>query len=171
MYDRASQAADGLCRLVELLCNAMLAVMTAVIAMLILSRNFLGFSFSWSEELTRFLLVWLSLLGAAVLMRRDDHIKLDFLAEWLPPKAKLLLSFLLRLLVLAFLIILVPQAWRATVARAVTKAPALGLSMAVPYAAIPVAAVLMIFVTLVSLWGEALQFLGLRPMPEPSVER
>jgi TRAP-type C4-dicarboxylate transport system permease small subunit len=167
MYDTVSRLADAVCRAVELLCNLLLVVMTAVIAMLILSRNLFGFSFSWSEELTRFLLVWLSMLGAAVLLRRDDHIRMELLAEHLPPRARLVLSFLLRLLILAFLVILVQQSWIAAGARAVTHSPALGLSMRIPYLAIPVAAVLMIFVTLVNLWGEALRLTGRLPAPAP----
>jgi TRAP-type C4-dicarboxylate transport system permease small subunit len=164
MYERAAEVADRLCRAIELLCNLLLALMTAVIALLILSRNLLGFSFSWSEELTRFLLVWLSMLGAAVLLGRDDHISLNLLQDRLSPKAQLVVSFLLRLLVLVFLVILAQQSWTAAVARQVTHAPALGVSLFWPYLAIPVAAALMIFVTLVSLWGEALRLLGRRPL-------
>lgn len=164
MYERACRVADGLCRGVEILCNAMLAVMTAVIAVLIVSRNFLGFSFPWSEELTRFLLVWLSMLGAAVLLWRNDHIRLAILADYLPPRAELLLSFVLRLLVLAFLVILLHQSWITAEARAVVRAPALGISMRIPYLALPVGALLMIFVTLVGLWGEFLQLVGRRPV-------
>jgi TRAP-type transport system small permease protein len=160
VYGRASRAADRLCRAVELLCAAVLAAMTVVIAVLILTRNLMGFSFAWSEELTRFLLVWLSMLGAAVLLRRDDHIRLDLLADRLPPRARAALSLLLRLLVLGFLVILVQQSWAAALARGATRAPALGLSMTWPYLAIPAAAVMMVLVTLVNLWGDARRLLG-----------
>jgi TRAP-type C4-dicarboxylate transport system permease small subunit len=164
MYERAADLADRLCRALEILCNVLLATMTAVIAVLVLSRNLIGFSFSWSEELTRFLLVWLSMLGAAVLLRRDDHISLNLLQDRLGPRGRLVLSFLLRLLVLAFLVILVRQSWTAALARQVTHAPALGISLFWPYLALPVAGILMFFVTLVNLWGEALQLLGRRPL-------
>jgi TRAP-type C4-dicarboxylate transport system permease small subunit len=167
MYERASRLADRLCRALEILCNLMLVVMTTVIAVLILSRNAIGFSFSWSEELTRFLLVWLSMLGAAVLLGRDDHIRLNLLQDRLGPRTQLWLSFVLRLLVLGFLVILAEQSWTAALARQVTHAPALGISLFWPYLAIPVAALVMIFVTLVNLWGEALQLLGRRPLSMP----
>lgn len=166
MYERVSRLADGLCRVIELLCNAMLLVMTAVIAMLIVSRNLLGFSFSWSEELTRFLLVWLSMLGAAVLLRRDDHIRLELLTDYLTPKLRLGLSLLLRLLVLGFLAILLYESWLVANARAVTHAPALGLSMRIPYLALPAGAVLMILFTLVNIWRDALQLGGRLPIAD-----
>ncbi len=166
MYERLSRVADGLCRVIELLCNGMLLVMTAVIAMLILSRNFLGFSFSWSEELTRFLLVWLSMLGAAVLLRRDDHIKLELLTDYLTPRLRIGLSLLLRLLVLGFLCILLYESWLVANARAVTHAPALGLSMRIPYLALPAGAALMVLFTLVNIWRDALQLGGRLPIDE-----
>ncbi|WP_027134459.1 TRAP transporter small permease [Geminicoccus roseus] len=165
MYARASRLADRLCRAIELICNAILAIMTTVIAVLIVSRNMLGFSFAWSEELTRFLLVWLSMLGAAVLLRRDDHIRLNLLQSRLGPKAQLVLSAVLRVLVLGFLVILVQQSWTASLARQVTHAPALGISLFWPYLAIPVAAAIMVFVTLVNLWGDLLALSGRRPLP------
>lgn len=166
MYERLSRVADGLCRVIELLCNGMLLVMTAVIAMLILSRNFLGFSFSWSEELTRFLLVWLSMLGAAVLLRRDDHIKLELLTDYLTPRLRIGLSLLLRLLVLGFLCILLYESWLVANARAVTHAPALGISMRIPYLALPAGATLMVLFTLVNIWRDALQLGGRLPVGE-----
>lgn len=167
MYERASRWADRLCLALEFTCNALLALMTAVIAILILSRNLMGFSFSWSEELTRFLLVWLSMLGAAVLLRRDDHIRLNLLDDHIGPKGQLWLSLVLRLLVLGFLFILVQQAWMAALARQVTHAPALGISLFWPYLAIPFAAAIMIFVTLVNLWGDYLRLAGRLPHPHP----
>lgn len=166
MYERVSRLTDGLCRAVELLCNAMLLLMTAVIAMLILSRNLLGFSFSWSEELTRFLLVWLSMLGAAVLLRRDDHIRMDLLTDYLGPKLRVGLSLALRLLVLGFLCILLYESWLVANARAVTHAPALGLSMRIPYLALPVGAALMILASVVNMWREVLQLIGRLPIDE-----
>jgi TRAP-type C4-dicarboxylate transport system permease small subunit len=166
MYQRASRWADRAARAVELLCNAMLATMTVVIAALVLSRNLLGFSFPWSEELTRFLLVWLSMLGAAVLLRRDDHISLNLLQDRLAPRSRLILDLALRLLVLAFLLILVQQSWTAALARQVTHAPALGISLFWPYLAIPVAALLMILATLVNLWADLLRLTGRLPMPD-----
>ena len=128
--------------------------MTGIIALLVTTRNFLGFSFSWSEELTRYLLIWLSLLGATVLTKRDDHIRFDFLAERLPALPLRLISITLRLLVLGFLWILVEQSWAVAQSRASTHSPALGLSMVVPYLAIPVSAALMLVATALNIWRD-----------------
>lgn len=160
MYDRARRLADSLCSTLELLCNAILVAMTVVIATLVLTRNLLSFSFPWSEELTRYLLVWLSMLGAVVLLRRDDHIRLEILTERLPAQAAAALDLLLRVLVLGFLVVLLQQSWIAALARGATRAPALGITLTWPYLAIPVAAALMILVNLVNLWGDLRRLTG-----------
>lgn len=161
MYDRAKRLVDGLSSAVLLACNVVLVIMTGVIVMLVTTRNFMGFSYPWSEELTRYLLVWLSMLGAAVLLRRDDHIALDLLPNALPPKGRAALTLVLRLPVLAFLVLLLQQSWITAIARAMTQAPALGISISWAYAAIPVMALLMIVFGLFNLWADFRRLRGL----------
>lgn len=163
MYQGLRRAADRLCDAITALCALILAVMVVVIAMLVFTRNFLGFSFSWSEELTRYLLVWLTMLGSAVLLHRGEHIRMDLFAGRLPRIPDALLSLLLRLLVLGFLVILVQQSWLTVQARSVARSPALGLSMGLPYLALPVAGAVMLFVTLVALWGDLRRLAGQDP--------
>ena len=126
MYDRVKRLVDGLSSAVMIVCNVVLVIMTGVIVMLVTTRNFMGFSYAWSEELTRYLLVWLSMLGAAVLLRRDDHIALDLLPNALPSKARVGLVLALRLPVLAFLALLLQQSWLTAIARATTRATSIG---------------------------------------------
>lgn len=163
MYDRVSSVVELLCRLLEILCNVMLAVMTAVIAGLVISRNLLGFSPPWSEEITRYLLVWLTMMGAAVLLWRDDHIRLDLLNQRFSAKVQHAVAFALRLLILGFLVILAQQGWSAALARSATRAPASGLNLFWPYLALPAGGAIMVVITLTRLWNDALIMLGRRP--------
>jgi TRAP-type C4-dicarboxylate transport system permease small subunit len=161
MYDRVKRLVDGLSSAVMIVCNVVLVIMTGVIVMLVTTRNFMGFSYAWSEELTRYLLVWLSMLGAAVLLRRDDHIALDLLPNALPSKARVGLVLALRLPVLAFLALLLQQSWLTAIARATTRAPALGVSISWAYAAIPVMALLMLVFGLFNVWADLRRLRGL----------
>ncbi len=45
----------------------------------VFSRYILNTSFSWTEELARFSLIWLSILGTAYLNARREHLSMDFL--------------------------------------------------------------------------------------------
>ena len=154
MYERVSFGVELLCRLLEILCNLMLAAMTVVIASLVISRNLLGFSPPWSEEITRYLLVWMTMLGAAVLLWRSDHIRLDLLNQRFSPKAQFYLSIALRILILGFLVILTQQGWTTALARSSTRAPATGLNLFWPYLALPTGGAIMVLMTLVALWGD-----------------
>lgn len=161
MYDRVKRLVDGLASLVVIVCNVVLAVMTGVIVMLVATRNFMGFSFAWSEELTRYLLIWLAMLGAAVLLHRNDHIALDLLPNALSEWWRAAFSLVFRLPILAFLLLLLQQSWLVVLARSGTKAPALGISLSYAYAAIPAMALLMILFLLFGIWSDLRRLRGL----------
>ena len=44
-----------------------MGVMLALIFVQVITRYFFGFTFDWSEELSRFLFVWVVLLGSALI--------------------------------------------------------------------------------------------------------
>jgi len=48
----------------------------------------------WVEETSRFLFIWLSFLGAALAVERMVHIRIDFFAQLLPARPRLLLEIL-----------------------------------------------------------------------------
>jgi TRAP-type C4-dicarboxylate transport system permease small subunit len=58
--------------------------MTVVVAVQVFCRYVLNQSLFWSEELARYLLVWLSFLGASVAYRRQAHPGIDVLYARLP---------------------------------------------------------------------------------------
>jgi len=52
------------------------------------TRYLLGHQASWSEELARFLLVWLSMLGGALAYIENSHLGVDALTRVLDPSAR-----------------------------------------------------------------------------------
>lgn len=58
----------------------------------VFSRYFLKGSYSFTEELARFLLIWLSVLGAAYLNARREHLSMDFFYSRLSAKNQFRLS-------------------------------------------------------------------------------
>jgi len=57
---------------------------------------------SWSEEITCFLLVYASLVGAAVAFKRGSHIAVTFIVEYLPAGVQKALALLVHLLGISF---------------------------------------------------------------------
>ena len=60
--------------------------MTMVVAMQVFCRYLLNQSLFWSEELARYLLIWLSLLGATVAYYRGAHVGVDLVYRRMPPR-------------------------------------------------------------------------------------
>ncbi len=67
-------------RLVELFVAAMGMSMATIVGVQVFSRYALNHSLFWSEEAARYLLVWLTFLGASVAYRRKAHPAIELLA-------------------------------------------------------------------------------------------
>jgi TRAP-type C4-dicarboxylate transport system permease small subunit len=83
--EKLSSAVNGW---IEYLLFGLGFTMTVVVAVQVLFRYGLNQSLFWSEELARYLLVWLSFLGASVAYRRKAHPGIDVIQAKLPGKLK-----------------------------------------------------------------------------------
>ena len=130
-------------RLVEWVSAGLMAAITGVVAFQVLTRYVLQHPAAWPEEAARYLFVWVALLGAALGVDRGAHFSLDLFTSRLPHPAARRLAAALDLTCAAFAALL---AWHgAQLAWRVREQPsaALEIPMTWPYAAIPVAALLM----------------------------
>jgi TRAP-type C4-dicarboxylate transport system permease small subunit len=122
---------------------ATLIVLTIlVIVTQIISRYVLNSSLPWPDEVSRILLVWITFLGTAAVMKRSGHMGLEFLAERLGPRWGMLVEAVSSLAVIAFAVIVVIAGWEMTVQGAQRTTPALGISFVLVYASMPVGAAL-----------------------------
>ena len=80
----------SLIRFAENLCVILLAAMTFITFINVLSRYVFHSSISASEEITTNLFVLLSLVGAALAARNKQHLGLNLLPDKLSPKGKLI---------------------------------------------------------------------------------
>jgi TRAP-type C4-dicarboxylate transport system permease small subunit len=68
----------------------------------VFSRKVLGDQYRWSEELARFLLVWISFLGGAIAYIDDKHLGVDLLVDRMHIDARRLSRIVTHGLVFAF---------------------------------------------------------------------
>lgn len=85
MTDRLGRMSRRLNLWVENLVCVMGICMAVVVAVQVFSRYVLNYSLFWSEETARFLLVWLTFLGATVAYYYGAHPGVDVLYRRLPP--------------------------------------------------------------------------------------
>jgi TRAP-type C4-dicarboxylate transport system permease small subunit len=107
----------------------------------VLDRFLLGLGLPWPEELARFLLIWTSLLAAAIAAKHRSHFGLTFLSERLGCRWQDVIDALC----IAALIIVAWEGFRLASFFHLQRSPALNLPMSYVYASVPVSSVLIAY--------------------------
>jgi len=76
---------DYLEKIIEILTICVFCLMLFATSLQVVSR-YIFTPLTWTEELARYAYIWLVYLGAAVLQKRKEHIKLDLINKFLPNK-------------------------------------------------------------------------------------
>jgi TRAP-type C4-dicarboxylate transport system permease small subunit len=84
-FDRVLDWITGVAKVVMVF---MTCVIFAITIVTVFTRYILDFVPSWSEEVPRYLLVWITYLGAALAVKYKEHISLDFFFNLLPVRAR-----------------------------------------------------------------------------------
>lgn len=124
-------------RLVEYVLFGMGFIMAIVVAAQVFSRYALNHSIFWSEELARFLLVWLTFLGASVVYRRGGHASIEILYDLFPLSIQKITSIIIHLVALAFFVVMIIYGWRFAYFVRLQISPALSLPKWIPHGIIP----------------------------------
>jgi TRAP-type transport system small permease protein len=66
-----------------------------IIIVTVITRYGFNYVLSWSEEVPRYLLIWISFLGAAVCVDLRDHIAFDYLYKRFPDRVRAAVQFLI----------------------------------------------------------------------------
>ena len=69
-------------RLIQTIAIGSLIAMTTIVCANIVARSMFNASFSWSEEIARFLMIWAALCGAAMAVRRGAHFRMDLSTQF-----------------------------------------------------------------------------------------
>ena len=133
----------GANRLAEWVLAVLLAVMTAVVGLQIVGRFVFSSSPFWSDEFTRFLLIWVSFLGMTLGVYRGAHPGIDSLVRALPPRLARIGATLGLLLCLLFFAVLVVYGSALAIRTWGQRSVSLEIRMGIPYLAVPTAGLLM----------------------------
>ena len=143
---------DAYCHFLSYLIAAMLAVMVVLVFGNVFMRYAFNSGFTLSEELSRWLFVWLTFLGAVVALRGNAHLGTDMLVGKLGPAGKRLCMGLSLLLMLYCLWLLFKGALDQTIINLTSTSAVMEVSMAWFYASGMVFAVLGAPILLNDLW-------------------
>lgn len=81
---------------------AAFATLVLVVLWGVFTRYLLGHQADWTEEAAIYLLIWVSLLGAAVTYEEHGHLGVDYLVNKLDPAARRVAAICVELVVLLF---------------------------------------------------------------------
>ena len=111
----------------------------------------------WSGEVSTYSLVWASMLGGAVGLKKGYMIRMTTVLESVPEKVVKFLKFLSYICALIFFGAMFGYGLFQTLYNVKQTSPAIGLVMSYPYAALPTGFFIMFFLTM----EELLTFLGM----------
>ncbi len=141
---------DALTRGLEWLIIATMALLVVDVVWGVFSRYALGEQTKWTEELARFLLVWVALLGGALAFRTKAHLGVDYFVNLLHPDARRVTAVVADLLVLFFAGAVLLLGGTSVVREALSleqTTPALGWKMGYVYLALPISGFFVVLYT------------------------
>lgn len=139
-------------RLLEIICCLVLAMMVAVSCWQVISRYIVGQPSTITEELLRFSLVWLSMLGMAYVAGKQQHISLTILVDKVSAQVRHVWMIILQITFMAFSVwILIVGGLKISAISMLQISPALGIPMGQVYYALPIAGVLIIIYSILNI--------------------
>ena len=96
---------DALDKVCSLLIVFMLGAMVVITGAQIICRTWFT-ALSWSDEVTRYLLIWSTFLGATVVYRHGGHISVTFLQDAVKPRTAKVLRILVHAICFALFAVL-----------------------------------------------------------------
>lgn len=130
-----------------------LAVLVLVVGLQIFARYVLNHSLFWSEELARYLFIYLVFLGAAIMLRKNRHIQVSFFTKSLAPSLQKIVAIFVDVILLAFTGTVLWQSMRLSIMVWTVPTAALLIPWTFVYLGILVSIAAMLLVMLGRLWG------------------
>lgn len=93
------------CKVMEIFLVFIFGLLVIDVLGQVFSRYILNTSFAFTEELARFSLIWMSILGAAYLNAKRLHLSMDFLYRKFSPKTRMKVLIFIEICVFAFALI------------------------------------------------------------------
>lgn len=135
--------------ILEKICLIMLVGMTCIIWLQVFYRYFLRVGLPWAEEVSKYLMVWMALLGAAIVLYEQSHVSIDFFIEKLGIIRPLKILHLL--LGIAFFVLMIIYGFDYAFFGMRLISPATGIRRFWPYLAIPVGGIFLFLQSIILL--------------------
>jgi len=129
------QFMDKLFRGIDYFTGILTGLMVLFVFLNVVLRIFFNSGLTWSEELSRYLFVFVTYIGAISAMRVNGHMVVDMLISKVPPQVQMALYVLAQSMVAILMGILVHGSYKMVVQNTASRTAALGISYSLLYSA------------------------------------
>jgi len=150
--------------------KSVLTVMTmalfVIVGVSVFTRYCLNSSLGWSDELSRFLFIWVTFLGAAYAYALSEHIGLDFVVDRIKNyRARIMVRLLGEIAIGAVILTIAWYGWEVA-ASATNVSPALSIPMTWIYGVVPLTGWLMMVMNVLKIRHWVCLLFKTDPAPE-----
>ena len=150
--------------------KAVLTVMTmalfVIVGVSVFTRYYLNSSLGWSDELSRFLFIWVTFLGAAYAYALSEHIGLDFVVDRIKNNRTRIMVRLLGEIAIGMVILTIAWYGWDVAASATNVSPALSIPMTYIYGVVPLTGWLMMVMNILKIRNWVRLLFGAETAPE-----
>ncbi len=144
----------------------MTVALFVIVGVSVFTRYCLNSSLGWSDELSRFLFIWVSFLGAAYAYGLNEHIGLDFVVDRIRnEKTRTVIRLLSEICIGVVIFVIAWYGWDVAVS-ATNLSPALDIPMTVVYGVVPLTGALMAVLNVLKILGWIGRLRALSTPPE-----
>lgn len=122
----------------------LLVIMVLLVFFQIVSRAMFSTSFSWTNELARYMMVWLAFLGGGIAFQHRAHIGIEAIVERFSGKSRKFIQLVVMVICIVFFVILIVTGLEFTTSSMTQSSPALNIPMGLVYLALPISGILQI---------------------------
>ncbi|MBO9680459.1 MAG: TRAP transporter small permease [Acidovorax sp.] len=124
---------DVYCRALDAACSLLMAVIVVLVFGNVVLRYFFNTGWLISEEVSRWLFVWMVFMGAVVVMRERGHMGTDMVTARLPARAQRACLMVAQVGMLCITWLMLTGSWSQVDVNRGTEAPVSGLSVSIFY--------------------------------------
>lgn len=134
---------DKINKILNIFLGVLLIIMLVVVFMQVFSRFILSLPLAWSEELSKYLMIYITFIAAAVAYRNQKLIAVEFIIENVNVTTRKVLFWIINIISMVFFVILFYQGILMIEKVSTQSTFSLGINMSIPYSAIPVGSFLL----------------------------
>lgn len=140
-----------LSKFLEIFCILLMTIMLFIVLAQVVFRYFLLIGLPWAEELSKYLMVWMALIGSSIVLKEQEHLKVSFIVEKLKITKQIKLIYYVISLGLYYLLIV--YGFEYAIFGQMFRSPSLRITRFWAYLSVPIGAIFLSIQTIIIIFN------------------